>query len=99
MAGRKRAFPQKLLEDLFHRYESEIVREDGHVLRPKDKFWSKMKRQHNIPSSEKSIYTSALRWHKLKSKKIEGKHIVGNDCDDIFLICCKKKLQQKKLNR
>lgn len=81
MTGRKRIYPKKNLVDLFHLFENRIVREDGRVLKPSDKFWSELKVKHNIPNTVKSIYTDALKWRQQQQKTGTKSNVEISDSD------------------
>lgn len=77
-SGRKRVFSLKELESIFHKYESDIVRNDGRILKPSDSFWSDIKRRYKIPNTEKSIYTDAWKWNNRRQNP-QSTNIVSPD--------------------
>lgn len=86
-SGPKRKFPLEVLENLFEQHEKDIVIDDK-VLRPADKFWIEFKKKFNISSTEKFIYTDAIKWlQKRKCEEKESDEVVHGkirDFDDIL---------------
>lgn len=86
-SGATRKFPLEKLEELFEEYKEQIVIHDEKILRPGDPFWEKFKKEYNIESSAKSIYTDAKRWQSKiceSEKKEKNSHKKNNGFDNLF---------------
>lgn len=66
--GPKRHFDYEKLETIFENNKNVIIRSDGGVAVPTDRIWASLKRKHQIPMTEKAIYTNCLKWNKQLKK-------------------------------
>lgn len=84
-SGPKRVFDKNKLIDIFLRNESALIRDNGQIIPPRDKIWSTIKRQHQIPSSEKAIYTDCLKWNNDRKKnQKEVSREISSDSDAFY---------------
>lgn len=82
-SGPARKFPLEQLTKLFEQYEEDIVNA-GKILRPTDPFWKEFKKQYKINSTEKAIYTDAIKWFKKSECENKEEDDLVRDFDDIL---------------